>query len=77
MAGFHQEGEGTTLHALYEGFDRGEYLLTLDRSFTNHRTFNYPLVGEFSLTTHLARGGSEGMIDMRSDDATTNAVKGF
>jgi len=35
-------------------WDRG--FNELGRFFTYHRTFNYPLSGEFSFTTHLARG---------------------
>ena len=34
--------------------ERGVY--ELERFFSYHRTFNYPLAGEFSFAAHLARG---------------------
>lgn len=36
MADFHQEGIITTLHALYEAFDRGEYLINLERKLEEY-----------------------------------------
>ncbi len=36
MADFHQEGIITTLHALYETLDRGEYLVNLERNLEEH-----------------------------------------
>ena len=36
MADFHQEGIITTLHALYEVFDRGEYLTSLERKLEEY-----------------------------------------
>ena len=36
MADFHQEGIITTLHALHEAFDRGEYLLGLKRKLEEY-----------------------------------------
>jgi glucosyl-3-phosphoglycerate synthase len=36
MADFHQEGIITTLHALYESFDRKEYLANLERKLEEH-----------------------------------------
>jgi glucosyl-3-phosphoglycerate synthase len=36
MADFHQEGIITTLHALYEVFDREEYLLSLERNLEEY-----------------------------------------
>ena len=39
------------IHIMHErGFN------DLEEFFSYHRTYNYPLAGEFSLTTHLARG---------------------
>jgi glucosyl-3-phosphoglycerate synthase len=35
---------------------RERRFLELERFFTYHRTFNYPLAGEFAFSTHLARG---------------------
>lgn len=36
MADFHQEGIITTLHALYEAFDRGEYLSRLEKKLVEY-----------------------------------------
>lgn len=36
MADFHQEGIITTLHALYEAFDPGEYLINLERKLEEY-----------------------------------------
>jgi glucosyl-3-phosphoglycerate synthase len=36
MADFHQEGIITTLHALYEAFDREEYLIRLEKKLTEY-----------------------------------------
>jgi glucosyl-3-phosphoglycerate synthase len=36
MADFHQEGIITTLHPLYDAFDRAEYLISLERRLEDH-----------------------------------------
>ena len=36
MADFHQEGLITTLHALYETFDREEYLVRLEKKLEDY-----------------------------------------
>jgi len=39
MADFHQEGVVTTLHALYEAFDREKYLIDLEGKLDELRYF--------------------------------------
>ena len=40
MADFHQEGVVTTLHALYEAFDREKYLADLEGKLGELRFFH-------------------------------------
>lgn len=36
MTDFHQEGIITTVHSLYDSFDRNEYLVNLERKLEKH-----------------------------------------
>jgi glucosyl-3-phosphoglycerate synthase len=56
MADFHQEGIITTLHALHEAFDRGQYLLGLKRKleeYSHHLRISLPLPSLYSEIENL------------------------
>ena len=51
MADFHQEGIITTIHPLYEAFDRGEYLSKLEKKleeYSRHLSITLLLPSLFS-----------------------------
>jgi glucosyl-3-phosphoglycerate synthase len=57
MADFHQEPLITTLHALYEAFDRGAYLSSLERRLEHHSQHTNITLLLPSLFSELQNGG--------------------
>jgi len=57
MADFHQEPLITTLHALYEAFDRGTYLANLERRLEQHSQHEHVTLLLPSLYSEMHRAG--------------------
>ncbi|NBC49595.1 MAG: glycosyl transferase [Gammaproteobacteria bacterium] len=56
MADFHQEPQITTLHALYEAFDQGEYLGNLERRLESHARHDHMCLLLPSLFSEISNG---------------------
>ncbi len=57
MADFHQEPQTTTLHALYEAFDRDNYLANLERKLEDHARHEHISLLLPSLYSEMANAG--------------------